>query len=76
MSTGEISSYTKDILTVEIGKQSKIIVALSTGRNAVSKAMLRLSAPSGVRFDVDELTVEGNGMLQRFCPNSSPLMTE
>lgn len=54
-------SDTHHSYTVEIGKQSRVILALSTGRNAVSKAMLRLAAPSGVQFHLDQFSLEGQG---------------
>lgn len=46
---------------VEVGAGSKIIAALSTGRNTISKAMLRLMAPSGVQFYTDKPSLEGDG---------------
>lgn len=49
-------------LLVELGSPPRVIVALNTGRNEVSKAMVRLAAPSGVQFQVDETGVEGEGM--------------
>ncbi|KIP08175.1 hypothetical protein PHLGIDRAFT_88626 [Phlebiopsis gigantea 11061_1 CR5-6] len=45
---------------VELGSPSKVVVALSTGRNNISKAMIRLAAPSGVQFQIDETEIEGD----------------
>lgn len=57
------SSYSRLIsVTVEVGGESRIIVALSTGRNAVSKAMLRLTAASGIQFNTETIKIEGEGM--------------
>ncbi|KAF7793103.1 hypothetical protein EIP86_004211 [Pleurotus ostreatoroseus] len=41
-----------------VDKQPEIVVVLSSGRNTVSKAMLRMSPPAGVRFLVDEVHLE------------------
>ncbi|KAI0341805.1 hypothetical protein BDW22DRAFT_1377071 [Trametopsis cervina] len=46
---------------IEVGGESRIIVVLSTGRNEVTKAMLRLSAPSGVQFETDKIAFEEDG---------------
>lgn len=58
-------------LLVELGSPPRVIVALNTGRNEVSKAMIRLVAPSGVQFQVDETNVEGEGM--PFDPDDTTL---
>lgn len=51
-------------------------MALSTGRNNISKAMIRLSAPSGIQFQTDETDLEGDGELlfkvNMFQPPLSP----
>lgn len=65
LETSRFWSYLLIAPVVEIGKQPKIILALSTGRNNVSKAMLRLSAPSGVQFHIDQFALEGDGMLHK-----------
>ncbi|KAI0093548.1 trafficking protein particle complex subunit 10 [Irpex rosettiformis] len=46
-------------LNIEVGGEPRIIVALSTGRNIVSKAMLHLSAASGIQFDTETIKIEG-----------------
>lgn len=50
------------LCVVEVGGESRIIVALSTGRNVVSKAMLHLSAASGIQFDTETIKIEGEGL--------------
>ena len=55
-------SYRLKFRIVELGSPPTIMVVLSTGRNDVSKAMLRLTAPQGVQFVTKEAHVEGEGM--------------
>lgn len=43
---------------VQLGAPPKMVLALCTGRNDVSKAMLRLAAPAGVQFYVDQAELE------------------
>lgn len=47
-----------DDFTVVLGAPPKVVLALSTGRNGVSKAMIRLAVPAGVQFHVDEAQLE------------------
>ncbi|EKM55480.1 uncharacterized protein PHACADRAFT_143869 [Phanerochaete carnosa HHB-10118-sp] len=43
---------------VQLGAPPKVVLALNTGRNDVSKAMIRLVAPAGVQFHVDQAQLE------------------
>ncbi|GJE95190.1 trafficking protein particle complex subunit 10 [Phanerochaete sordida] len=43
---------------VQLGAPPKMVLALCTGRNDVSKAMIRLAAPAGVQFYVDQAELE------------------
>ncbi|PSR94078.1 hypothetical protein PHLCEN_2v4506 [Hermanssonia centrifuga] len=45
---------------IELGTPAKIVLVLSTGRNDVSKAMVRLSAPSGVKFQPELAELQEN----------------
>lgn len=55
------STYAKSTFLVELGTPACIIVAISTGRNQVTEATVKLTAPSGVEFNHDQasLVVEG-----------------
>ena len=55
-----------DELSVELGAPSRVIVVLSTGRNDLTKVMLRLNAPAGVKFNVEEASVENDGRCTAF----------
>ncbi|KAI0957407.1 hypothetical protein AcW1_005812 [Taiwanofungus camphoratus] len=46
---------------IEIGTAPRVMVILRTGRNDVSRASLRLSAPSGIQFKFTETTFHGEG---------------
>ncbi|EMD38446.1 hypothetical protein CERSUDRAFT_153326 [Gelatoporia subvermispora B] len=51
--------------SIELGKPPRIVFVVSTGRNDVANATVRLSAPSGARFDVAEAILDGeNAALQ------------
>ncbi len=49
-----------DFAAVELGTPAKIVLVLSSGRNDVSKAMVRLSAPSGVKFQPELAELQEN----------------
>lgn len=53
-------------MLVELGTSPRVIVALHTGRNEISKAMLRLSGPAGIQFQVGEASIEDDGALHPF----------
>ena len=48
--------------SVELGIPPRVVLVLSTGRNDVSKAMLRISSPGGIQYQLEEAEVEGEGM--------------
>ena len=47
--------------SVELGTMSRIRVLLSTGRNEVATAVVKLSAPSGIHFRYDDTQLIGDG---------------
>jgi trafficking protein particle complex subunit 10 len=64
--------YHAHFLSVEVGGGSSITAAVSTGRNTISKAMVRLSAPSGIEFKTTKISVEGDGKsIYRECLRAS-----
>ncbi len=44
---------------------SRLLLAISTGRNCVSKAKLKLTGPPDVAFLFKESTLEGDGGSER-----------
>ncbi len=46
---------------VELGTSSRIMVILSTGRNDIATAQVKLSAPSGIQFRYEEAELSGDG---------------
>lgn len=52
-------------VVVELGASPKLLVVLSTGRNHISKASIKLSAPSGINFKYSEAVLNGQGISLR-----------
>jgi hypothetical protein len=50
-------------LIVELGASPRILVSISTGRNHISKATIKMSAPSGLQFRYQEGALDTEGML-------------
>ena len=44
---------------------SKLLLAVSSGRNYILKATLKLSGPPGVTFHVQDTVLDGGGELQK-----------
>jgi hypothetical protein len=55
-----ISTENLIVVLVELDTSSKLLVILSTGRNQVSQASLKLSAPSSIHFKYHEAVLDGN----------------
>ena len=49
------------LFSVELGATPKLLVVLSTGRNQISTASIKLSAPSGIHFEYGDAALDGNG---------------
>ncbi|EIW60047.1 uncharacterized protein TRAVEDRAFT_164477 [Trametes versicolor FP-101664 SS1] len=45
---------------IELGTSSRIMVILSTGRNDIATAQVKLSAPSGIQFKYEEAELSGD----------------
>jgi len=61
---------------VELGPStsSKLLLAVSSGRNYILKATLKLSGPPGVTFHVQDSALDGDGESQKFSkPHGSML---
>ena len=57
---------TELFISVELGTTSKIRVVLSTGRNDIATATVKLGAPSGVSFRYEETELMDDGMRHNF----------
>jgi hypothetical protein len=44
---------------------SKLVLAVSSGRNYISKATLKISGPQGVVFHLQDSALDGGGELQK-----------
>lgn len=49
------------LVIVELGASPKLLVIVSTGRNDISTASIKLSAPSDIKFRYASASVDGNG---------------
>lgn len=59
---------------VELGTPACSIVAISTGRNTLAEATIKLTAPSGVEFSHDQASLVDSGGCIAFENISSILM--
>jgi trafficking protein particle complex subunit 10 len=50
-------------LIVKLGASRRILVSVFTGRNHVSKAVIKISTPSGLQFKYQEATLDTEGVL-------------
>ena len=53
--------------TVDLGAISRMSLVLSTGRNDISMATIKLSAPGGVKFDYANAQVQNPGQQPFIC---------
>lgn len=56
-----IDAYDATLQTVDLGAVSRMLMVLSTGRNDISMATIKLSAPGGVNFDYANAQVQNPG---------------
>lgn len=59
--TPRLWTFCADSQIVELGTSSRIMVILSTGRNDIATAQVKLSAPSGIQFKYEEAELSGDG---------------
>lgn len=57
-----IDAHGSTIRTVDLGAISQMLLVLSTGRNDISMATIKLSAPGGVNFDYTNAQVKDPGL--------------
>ena len=56
-----VDAYDATLHTVDLGEISRMSLVMSTGRNDISMATIKLSAPGGVNFDYANAQVQNPG---------------